>query len=237
MRTLHFERSRGSNSRRRGLVWLVSALLVVPFIEGFHTMPSHSTPATHSRVFVKQQPLHGDDEDFLQLYKEISTEGMGLAREFHRQQQQQVQSRKEQERLEATYCVSPSNSAGFFNTGNAAVQSVPSMQRKKKIDSNAAVVNNEDNWLLIFANSMVAQSSQQVLVLQKKDQQQQVLLSLTALLLIASLFFALSIPNGPVDTTSATTPMILAPTTTTSSITTLLSSTGLTGSAFLPLSW
>jgi hypothetical protein len=237
MITLHFERSRASSSRRRGLVWLVFALLVVPFIEGFPTTPSHSTPATHSRVFVKQQALHGDDEDFLKLYKETSTEGMGLAREFNHQQQHQVQLRKEQERLEETYDVSPSNSAGFFNTGNAVVQSVPSMQRKKKIDSNAAVANNDDNWLLIFATSMVAQSLQQVLILQQKDQQQQLLLSLTALLLIASLFFALSIPDGPVDINSAATPMILAPTTTTSSTTTLLSSTGLLGSASFPLSW
>jgi hypothetical protein len=161
-----------------------------------------SSSLSQRSLFAKQQHLQEDEDDFLRLYQDASTEGLGLAREFNRQQQQrQFQLQKERKRLSQTYDTRITSSAGFFNTGNTVVRSVPQIYDKKQVidpnNNNNNINNNDDNWLLIFATSMVTQSSQQVMVLQQKDQQQQIMISLTALLFIASLIFILSMGDNP----------------------------------------
>lgn len=216
--------TRASSNRVHVLLMLVSALLSVMVIEGFpSSLSSYVTHhSTRSRVVARskqQQPAlyQDDDEDFLLLFQETSTAGIGLAREFNRQQQQhQVQLRKEQQMLEETFDLRPTDSAGFFNTGSStsAIVSVQSsiptnMKQQRSVpDIERNTMTNQDNWLLIFATSMVAQSSQGLFLQheQNKDQQQQFLLTLTVLLLIASVSFAMSIPDLPavVDLGSAT---------------------------------
>eukprot|EP00980_Cylindrotheca_fusiformis_P030267 scaffold24617_cov137-Cylindrotheca_fusiformis.AAC.3 len=91
--------------RFRSLIWLMLAAKVV--VEGLHMSPytlgrsRFSTKLCSAENQQPSSPMYGEDEDFLQLFQETSMEGIGLAREFNRQQlQRQAQLREEQERLE-----------------------------------------------------------------------------------------------------------------------------------------
>eukprot|EP00526_Cylindrotheca_closterium_P024019 CAMPEP_0113625656 /NCGR_PEP_ID=MMETSP0017_2-20120614/13255_1 /TAXON_ID=2856 /ORGANISM="Cylindrotheca closterium" /LENGTH=188 /DNA_ID=CAMNT_0000535783 /DNA_START=185 /DNA_END=751 /DNA_ORIENTATION=- /assembly_acc=CAM_ASM_000147 len=156
---------------------------------------------SRTRLQMTNQPLLQDEDDeeaFRNLYREQSTEGMLLGKEF---EQRQTQLEKDRKRLTETFNIDASmNSASLFNTANAVVMSTPSVvlrneqSRRLRSTTPAPANDAEDNWALILCMSLSAQLSQQAAVLQDLyPQQQQQRLQLQKQQSVVILFCALAL--------------------------------------------